>query len=677
MRLDYVPARAVTSGARLLLALALLVGALLVPVGPLAAQENGIELEAAAGFDGFYKAGSWVPVTVIASNSGADISGELRIVTGSPNTGDAVTYSAPLDLPSQSNKRVVLLVNIPRFSTNLDVVFVDDNGRIAAQITSNRLDTLTRDDLLYGIISPAPDELTFLQNLDAGRSRAEVAFLNLNDLPETAVAWTALDVLVLDDIDVSQLTPAQLAALSGWIDTGGQLVVTGGPNWQQTAVPLSDLLPVTLSGTVTVDDLPALRDATGDDFRDAGPYLLAGSSLRPGSEALLTDADVPLLARRPQGRGAVYFLALDPKLAPLLDWDGNPALWAPVADDLPPLPAWGRGVQNSFAAQSAVEALPAISLPSVLQLLGFLLAYIVIIGPINYLVLKRLNRRELAWFTIPVLVVVFSGLTYLIGFQIKGNVPILNQMAVAFGHLDSEQMRVENVLGLYSPRRAVYALMLPADSAARPLSESIRASTDLDAVVRDSAVTLEGIRTDVSEVATFVADSYQPVPDIRGEARVEELNGRSRLIIALQNNSSLALQDVSIMLEDQVYALGDLPPGGTLSQTQLLSVPTAAPGVSPPLFGPTVGIAPPLMENADTILSTSDFYNDPQAYPRWQLLQALENSLSPDGTQVLAGEDVVTLIAWANVAQPTPELQGDEVERQQTTVYFLELPLAP
>ncbi|MCB9006263.1 MAG: hypothetical protein H6656_02570 [Ardenticatenaceae bacterium] len=48
---------------------------------------------------------------------------------------------------------------------------------------------------------------------------ASVAFLTLEDLPETAVAWNALDVLIFNDADTSQLTSEQRTALDVWLRT--------------------------------------------------------------------------------------------------------------------------------------------------------------------------------------------------------------------------------------------------------------------------------------------------------------------------------------------------------------------------------------------------------------------------------------------------------------------------
>ncbi|MBK8024645.1 MAG: hypothetical protein IPK19_25285 [Chloroflexi bacterium] len=50
-----------------------------------------------------------------------------------------------------------------------------------------------------------------------------------------------------------------------------------------------------------------------------------------------------------------------------------------------------------------------------LPLFGFLALYILLVGPANYFLLSRINRREWAWVTIPILILVFSALAHTLG----------------------------------------------------------------------------------------------------------------------------------------------------------------------------------------------------------------------------------------------------------------------
>ena len=137
-----------------------------------------------------------------------------------------------------------------------------------------------------------------------------------------------------------------------------------------------------------------------------------------------------------------------------------------MAQAVPGLSIWSGGIQNSYAASTAVSTIPDLQLPSVLGIAFFLISYIVAIGPLNYFVVKRMKRREMAWVTIPAVIVLFSVISYVAGLRIRGGDPLVNQMSLAVGQVDSETMRVQSLLGVYSPDRRTYNVALPLSSMA-------------------------------------------------------------------------------------------------------------------------------------------------------------------------------------------------------------------
>jgi hypothetical protein len=557
------------------------------------------------------------------------------------------------------------------------VELLDENGAEVARTSTNNLRLHDFDDLLYGVVSSDAGDLDFLENVRGGRGDAAVAFLDIEDLPTVSAAWNALDILLFNDVDTGQLTADQLQALQGWLSTGGQLIVAGGPGWQKTAAAFSELLPVTLTGSESVQDLPALSDTLGFPFRDPGPYLLAASSLRSG-EMLYHQDGLPLLARHNWGRGSVFFLALDPKLAPLLDWDGSEALFNTIANNTPTAPPWAAGIQSSYQAGEAVASLPSLALPSAVQLVFFLLIYVVVIGPVNYIFLKRTGRRELAWFTIPALVVFFTLTAYITGFQLKGNNTIVNQLNIAFGQAGSDQLRINSLIGLYSPRRTTYDLILPADVAARPFERdfgSMGGNGNLDAITRGNELVMNNVLVDVSGVQPFLADSYRPAPAISAEARMRISGNVVEVQLNVQNGSDVVLENATVLVGPSVFALGDLEPGEAVSDSFTISRSSLASSAASAL-GPYGGAGSVLTDNASTIVGTSNYYNDPVAYPRWQLLMALDGRYSSTG--IVTGStpnDAATLIAWSDEAKLDITLDNPDFDSLSTTLYFLEIPL--
>lgn len=649
------------------------------PPAAAAAQEDAAEvsLTVTAGHDGYYKEGaSWVPVLVAVANDGSPIEGELRVVTGS-GPSNRVVYSSPISLPTQSDKRVHLYVYVQGITDRLTVRLLDEQGDaiIAAE---GDLDRLQADALLYGVVSGEPASLAYLENVAGDRPEAAVALLDLDDLAPVAAAWNALDVLVLTNVDSARLTSEQREALEGWVSTGGQLVVAGGPGWRQTTTALADLMPVTVTGSESRDDLPALRALGGVPFRDPGPYVVAAGRLRDGS-LLLYENELPLLARRSHGAGAVYFLALDPSLAPLLDWQGNEQLWSEIATRAAPLPFWAQGARNSYSAAQALRSLPSLRLPSGLGLSLFLLFYVIVVGPVNYLVLRRLGRREWAWLSIPAIILFFSLMAYLTGFRLRGNTVVLNEMSIAYGHVDGDQMRVNSLLGVYSPRRATYDVLLPDDVLIRPFDRDyggMAGSGNLRAISRGSDVLLDNVRVDVSGLETFVADSYRPAPELSGQATLRLVGGAAELQVNVQNNGTVALDGAGLLFGDSFLSLGNLRPGDARTNTARLTgsqASAAASGVAPGVPGGFTSGSPFFAHYAE-ILGAPDFSSDPELYPRYQLLESMVTYTGP-GVPTYTPAAAVTLLAWSEEPQFDATMDRAGYDLLATTLYLLEIPL--
>ncbi len=642
---------------------------LTVPHSIHAQEDNGVTLDATIGFDGFFKTEFWVPVRIAVANSGPEINGELRVTIGNSTFGEETVYSSPISLPTQSNKQLSIYVNLERV-VNPTVGLYNEKGELVKKASLNSVSQVAADGLLYGVVSSSPGEFSFLENVAAKRPSTAVSFLSMDELPETAVSWGALDILIFNDVDTGELTAAQQEALRAWIDIGGQLVITGGGNWQKTATALADLLPVNISSSESVDDLPTFSQTIGEPFRDAGPYLVTSSSLANG-ELLYHENGLPLLAVQSVGAGSVYFLALDPALAPLLDWDGSELLWTAVAQRVPTQPLWAMPVQNDYAARASVTSLPSLALPSAGQFVFFLFVYIIIIGPVNYMVLKRRKQLEKAWLTIPAIIILFSGMAYLTGFQLRGNDVLINQMSIAYSRAEGDQAKVQSFIGLYSPKRANYDLVVPNGSLIRPFTVEFGpgGNSNFDSISYSNDVTVKNVRVDISDVETFYVNSTQPAIAVTGQAMLEAKDGALILSATIQNNGDQDLETATLLLGDTIITVGDLDAGDIKTISQRVG--TISTSGDPTFNVGTGGIF--LNGYTTQILGSSNYYNDDKLYPRYQLLEAFSNYNATVST--VRPTNVVTLIAWADTIQVDAELDKSSFDVAGTTLYFIELPL--
>src|SRR4029453_17887300 len=109
----------------------------------------------------------------------------------------------------------------------------------------------------------------------------------------------------------------------------------------------------------------------------------------------------------------------------------------------------------------AVADLPALAVPPIPGLVLLLFGYIALIGPINYIVLKRLDKREWAWVTMPALIAIFAVGAYAFGSALRGSDVIVNEVAIVRGAPDAKEGAAQVYLGVFSPTRGTYQVALP------------------------------------------------------------------------------------------------------------------------------------------------------------------------------------------------------------------------
>jgi hypothetical protein len=263
-------------------------------------------------------------------------------------------------------------------------------------------------------------------------------------------------------------------------------------------------------------------------------------------------------AERVYGLGQVTLLGFDPAASWIGESKASDGMWRRL---LPARTAGGLVFADDNMLVSAVSQLPSLALPPVTGLIVLLGAYILLIGPLNYLVLRRLNRREWAWLTMPLLIVVFTVGAYGFGAALRGNDVIVNEVAIVSGAPGATEGSAQVYVGIFSPSRGRYQVRVPGGALlSSPINDFFNGqgtTTQLDLLqgdpsrVRDLAVGFGSLRTIRAETAVSV-------PLIETDLRLE--NGRLKGTVT--NRSTERLERPAVVLGGTVVTLKDLEPGG-------------------------------------------------------------------------------------------------------------------
>ncbi|MBN1460923.1 MAG: hypothetical protein JXA57_15425, partial [Armatimonadetes bacterium] len=402
---------------------------LLLIVAPALAQEP--QWQPAIGFGGAYTEGAWTPIFVDIANSGPSVSGEIRLPVYVPTRGDQreVNYVVPVELPQHSKKRYVLYVPPEQF----DKIYLAAGGREYEQAAPTG-QAVSAQDTLTVVLGGDLGLLNFLagaqavpassgaEGFDFETGEVESAALQVghatwDSLPDSWVGWEGVDAVVLGDANFASASSECVKALLEWVELGGTLIVPGGAmSPQMAASPLGHLLPINVQQTTTIPNLEPLADWTEHALAPL-PALIAAGSLAPGAELLCGSSGQPLIAVKPFGAGRVAMTAFDYPASPVKYWDGQTEMWRRLLVRAPAPPSVTEGVETTpisyymrygemLTLSDAATYAPAATLPPFWLLLGFLGAYVIVLVPVNYAVLNRLDRRELAWLTTPAIVLV-------------------------------------------------------------------------------------------------------------------------------------------------------------------------------------------------------------------------------------------------------------------------------
>jgi hypothetical protein len=643
---------------------------------PVTAQGVDPQVFVSVGFDGYCRSGdggAWCPTYVVVSNEGADIEGELQVtLVDSVNGPQSSLYTRSVLLPSRSRKAYHLYVPAVGTSSRSRVSVSLQAGQKLLASHQVSVAWMGASDRLYGVASSRPSTLDFLSGVAPTGGRAAVAHLDLRKLPPDPLGWEGLDLLILSDVDTSVLSGSQRKAMDTWLAHGGHLVVGGGAGAGRTVSGVEDLLPVTIEGTRSLDELTGLGEQIGISTV-SGPFPIAQARLRAGETMIAQEGDdgeVVLWARRTFGEGVVDFLAFEAGVKPFEQWDDNGRLWELIVGTRGP----GAGhftVSDGYRAREAVDAIPGLELPSTLQILGFMLAYTILIGPVNYVLLRKLDRRELAWLTIPVLIVGFSACAYATGFQIRGLEPIVHRLAVVFVPAGSETGRVGQVVGVFSPRRANYDVWM-VDAGVREIASGFYGGTTRQplVVIEEAAgATVTDLRVDVGGIYPFIAEGYAPVSLVSSDLRLSVSESGELEVGGTLQNGEIELKDAVIIAGNHGQQLGDLRSGDEVNVHLLYHN-----------VGSTqVGIP----EIPERILGPGDYWDDRELYRKHQFLEAVfaydERVVPSAGGSGYLNRDLssgVYLVGWADQVPLSVAVVGRSFSTSEVALYVYRLAVA-
>jgi hypothetical protein len=415
---------------------------------------------ATVGFGGKFKAGFWQPVrvTVIAGAEGAKGRLELQATDGdqSPVVYRGASVEA-IDLAAGEETTTHLYCKSGPIAAPINVrLVVDENVVWSHDLPIATQAMRSTQELVIGVGPPIGLEEAALTIRRRADSAVQVGYVAAAaELPDQWWAYEGVDTLVLPTSDaafMSEINDEQRQAIVQWVLLGGRIILCVGSRGAEVASSESAWAKLIPGELVEVD---ALRDRSGlenftkselpfDDpsFQRNRPLVTRLKNVR--GEVLLDEgsssAGKPLVVHAAAGLGQVVFVGLDLDHPSLKSWKGRTRMVAALLQQGSEQQQPDRGASgirqlgyDDLVGQlrAALDQFGGVSLVNFTTVSVLTIAYLLLIGPIDYLFLSRLNLpRAVTWVTFPAVAVIAIAVAGLVGRQVHGSRVRLNQAEI-------------------------------------------------------------------------------------------------------------------------------------------------------------------------------------------------------------------------------------------------------
>ncbi len=515
-----------------------------LPISAASGQEqsnNGLVWQVEPVFGTTYRPGEWMALRVKVSNTGVDRTVEIHVGN----------YNVELDVPGGSQKETLMYGQFDQAFRVPMALYLNGEKRETATLQLRSTDR--------------PMVATLLEQPLPQLTKVVLVATDTKQLPNSAIGLDMLNGIALNQRAWGELSPEQHQAIKQWVNNGGMLLVE--PNLLED-LP-ADLQPAQVAGEQAIATT-TLSQVFLQPFNEASLNI---ALLQPNNQsaASLKQDQTPIFVKRPVGKGFVIAIAFNLDQQEIVAWRGYENMLVSLLPQQQNTGWMGMGSSENSIRDSNAPALlnnlPALDLPPLKTLLILLGIYIVLAGPVTYLVLRRLDRMALAWLTIPALTLIFAVLAYGIGSKQRGTDILVHDVALIYPDADANAT-VIGYAGIFSPVRDEYQVTIKNGAYPRPLLVNPNIGGNNGGVNATRALyshqpgDIRNLTINQWSMEMFAYEqSISDAPHVQIEISMQE----KKIIGTVRNPSKYKLNEAAFIMLGNAQKFGTIEPGAEKS----------------------------------------------------------------------------------------------------------------
>ena len=564
------------------------------------------------GWDGTYRVSRWTPVFITLADDEAkparnvvieilaphDNSFAMRVLQQFAITQEPTTHAIYLPLTYALNETVLVVKDGNSGRKLYESDFYNNPVNRQGQGGSPVIAAQGRDDVVIGV-SGRNQVLGSIQGsnwrwTDAEQSPQQnqsyvpqpalhAGFLDERRLPDTMQGYDGLDVLVLNGADLANMRLERQQAIAQWVRGGGRLLMWPAAGPVPPDSPIAQLLPCKIGDADVVNLTLADTRVVGLVARQE---KIGGRKLEPLPHArtkrILNDKASACYGRA--GLGEVGVLSIDAGQLIFEQSEKPKDFWRPILRELVQPPSQKTTNNNyGYWNLSSEEQRRLVAMEAVVDQLGdvpgvgkfdfsyiafVMIAMMVIVGPVDWFVLRKLGRQPWTWVTTAGWIVLITTGALYIGYIFRSG-DLYYRTVRLVDQADDQVVGAMDVVGIYSPKTQQYSLEGPRNEWWEPANieavmpwRSQRAVKEI-ALVQDAVGNRLhsdlGMTINVWSLQFMEGELNDPAsepPVLKADLRrIDEGNNNVRIVGTITNLSGVPLRNISIRTSAGVAAL--------------------------------------------------------------------------------------------------------------------------
>lgn len=556
---------------------------------------SDITMNVTYGYDNTAKGGRYIPIHVYLNNTkNSPFSGYISVMSMESDY-DIYRYEYPVSIGGGDT--LEKLLDIP-LGNRIDQIFIDLKDAGGKQILHKRVKlNISKEipELFIGVLSDTPEKLQYLNGVgvDYGLLRTRTFSLNEENFPGDEIGLNLVDVLLISNYRIRDLSEQQNQALVEWVRGGGTMILGTGARVDDT---LGRFAPELLDESY---DPPKMMTVDmGQDYDVEGPgaselnMVCADFSLS-GGNVIFSDDQLSLLSTVSYGKGTIAVAAYD--FTDIEEFcQRNPSYMDNLLtnvlgeDKINRLAetAYSGNSNQYWSANSMINTGNVDRLPDIMLYTLEIIIYIFLVGPGIYIFLRQRDLTRYYRSGVLMLSLVFTVIIYLMGSKTRFQGMVYTY--ARFIDTSEDTINESTYLNIQTPYNKPFAVSLDPSYSVKPITKSYYDETksipkftgqeDYKIAIRyePNQTIISSDNVTAFEPKYFQLDRVEQNVDkigFTGEVDMYE----DKVSGSITNSFGGPVEDAALLFYDKMILLGDMAAGETkkLDGLKVLQLPVA------------------------------------------------------------------------------------------------------